>query len=138
MMDYRSHIEAGSLLNTPPVFAIYVCALTLRWLKNLGGIAAAEKLNSQKATLLYETIDALPIFEGTVAKEDRSMMNACFVATNEALEKEFLALCEKEGMIGVKGYRTVGGFRISMYNALPLESVQAITDLMKDFAQRKG
>jgi phosphoserine aminotransferase len=138
MMDYRSHIEAGSLLNTPPVFAIYVCALTLRWLKNLGGIAAAEKLNSQKATLLYETIDALPVFEGTVAKEDRSMMNACFVAENEALEKEFLALCEKEGMIGVKGYRTVGGFRISMYNALPLESVQAITDLMKDFAQRKG
>lgn len=138
MMDYRAHIEADSLLNTPPVFAIYVCMLTLRWLKNFGGIAAAEKLNKQKAGLMYETIDALPLFKGTVAKEDRSTMNACFVAENEALEKEFLALCETEGMIGVKGYRTVGGFRVSMYNALPLESVQAITDLMKHFAQRKG
>jgi phosphoserine aminotransferase len=88
--------------------------------------------------MLYETIDASPVFKGTVANEDRSGMNACFVAENENLEKEFLALCEQEGMIGVKGYRTVGGFRVSMYNALPLESVQAITDLMKYFAQRKG
>ncbi|GAA4740645.1 3-phosphoserine/phosphohydroxythreonine transaminase [Flavisolibacter ginsenosidimutans] len=138
MMDYRAHIEASSLLNTPPVFAIYVCMLTLRWLKNFGGIAAAEKLNNQKAELMYQTVDALPIFKGTVAKEDRSTMNACFVATNEELEKEFLALCEKEGMVGVKGYRTVGGFRVSMYNALPLESVKAMTDLMKHFAQTKG
>jgi len=138
MMDYRTHIEAGSLLNTPPVFAIYVCMLTLRWLKNFGGITAAEKLNLQKAELMYETIDALPIFKGTVVKEDRSTMNACFVAENEVLEKEFLALCENEGMVGVKGYRTVGGFRVSMYNALPLESVKAFTDLMKYFAQRKG
>ncbi len=138
MMDYRNHIEAGSLLNTPPVFAIYVCMLTLRWLKNLGGIAAAEGLNRQKAALMYDTIDALPIFEGTVAKEDRSTMNACFVATDAALEKEFLAICEKEGMIGVKGYRTVGGFRVSMYNALPIESVRAITELMKYFSQKKG
>lgn len=138
MMDYRAHIEASSLLNTPPVFAIYVCMLTLRWLKNFGGIAAAEKLNNEKAALMYETIDALPMFKGTVAKEDRSTMNACFVATNEELEKEFLSLCEKEGMVGVKGYRTVGGFRVSMYNALPLESVKAMTDLMKHFAQTKG
>jgi phosphoserine aminotransferase len=138
MMDYRNHIQNASLLNTPPVFAIYVCMLTLRWLKKNGGIAAAEKWNSQKAALLYETIDASPVFKGTVATEDRSQMNACFVAENEGLEKEFLALCEQEGMIGVKGYRTVGGFRVSMYNALPLESVQAITDLMKYFAQRKG
>jgi phosphoserine aminotransferase len=138
MMDYRNHIEAASLLNTPPVFAIYVCMLTLRWLKNFGGIAAAERLNNQKAALLYQTIDASPVFKGTVVTEDRSLMNACFVAENEALEKEFLSLCEQEGMIGVKGYRTVGGFRVSMYNALPLESVQAITDLMKYFAQRKG
>lgn len=138
MMDYRAHIEASSLLNTPPVFAIYVCMLTLRWLKNLGGIAAAEALNNQKAVLMYETIDALPLFRGTVAAEDRSQMNACFVAENEALEKEFLTLCEREGMVGVKGYRTVGGFRVSMYNALPLESVKAMTDLMKHFAQTKG
>lgn len=138
MMDYRAHIDATSLLNTPPVFAIYVCMLTLRWLKNLGGIAVAEKRNNEKAALMYETIDALPLFKGTVAKEDRSTMNACFVTENEVLEKEFLALCEKEGMVGVKGYRTVGGFRVSMYNALAIESVKAMTDLMKHFAQMKG
>jgi phosphoserine aminotransferase len=138
MMDYRSHIEASSLLNTPPVFAIYVCMLTLRWLKSIGGIQAVEKLNNEKAVLMYQTIDDLPLFRGTVAVEDRSKMNACFVAADSDAEKEFLALCEKEGMIGVKGYRTVGGFRVSMYNALPLESVKVMTDLMKFFAQKKG
>jgi phosphoserine aminotransferase len=138
MMDYRNHIEAGSLLNTPPVFAIYVCMLTLRWLKNIGGIPEVEKRNNAKAKLLYDTIDALPLFKGTVAKEDRSKMNACFVARDEAIEKEFLAICEKERMAGVKGHRSVGGFRISMYNALPIESVQAVTDLMKYFAQKKS
>jgi phosphoserine aminotransferase len=138
MMDYRNHIENGSLLNTPPVFAIYVCMLTLRWLKKTGGVAAIEKINNQKAQLFYDTVDALPMFRGTVAKEDRSKMNACFLAQDETTEKEFLQLCEQEGMIGVKGHRTVGGFRVSMYNALPLESVQAITELMKYFAQRKG
>ena len=138
MMDYRNHIEAGSLLNTPPVFSIYVCMLTLRWLKKLGGVAAIEKVNDEKADLFYNTIDSLPMFRGTVAKEDRSKMNAVFVTHDETIEKEFLSLCEQEGMIGVKGHRTVGGFRVSMYNALPLESVQAITDLMKYFAQRKG
>lgn len=138
MMDYRNHIENGSMLNTPPVFAIYVCMLTLRWLKKMGGVAAIEKLNNEKAALFYNTLDSLPLFRGTVAKEDRSKMNAVFVAHDEAIEKEFLQLCEQEGMIGVKGHRSVGGFRASMYNALPLESVQAITELMKCFAQRKG
>ncbi|HYO21144.1 MAG TPA: 3-phosphoserine/phosphohydroxythreonine transaminase [Flavisolibacter sp.] len=138
MMDYRAHIENGSLLNTPPVFSIYVCMLTLRWLKGIGGVAAIEKRNNEKAKLFYDTLDSLPLFRGTVAKEDRSKMNACFVARDEATEKEFLALCEREGMVGVKGHRTTGGFRISMYNALPLESVKAMTDLMKHFAQTKG
>jgi phosphoserine aminotransferase len=138
MMDYRNHIEAGSLLNTPPVFAIYVCMLTLRWLKKVGGVAAIEKENNRKAQLFYDTLDSLPLFKGTAAKEDRSRMNACFVATQEGLEKEFLALCEREGMIGIKGHRTVGGFRVSMYNALPYESVVVLTDLMKEFAQAKG
>ncbi len=137
MMDYRNHIEAGSLLNTPPVFAIYVCLLTLRWLKKVGGVAAIEKLNNHKAELFYSTLDSLPVFKGTVAKEDRSKMNACFVMEDPSLEKEFLTLCEQEGMIGVKGHRSVGGFRVSMYNALPLESVVAFTDLMKHFAQTK-
>ena len=138
MMDYRNHIEAGSLLNTPPVFSIYVCMLTLRWLKGKGGVAAIEKQNNKKASLFYDTLDSLPLFNGTVAKEDRSKMNACFVTRDEQTEKEFLSLCENEGMIGVKGHRTTGGFRISMYNALPLESVKAITDLMKHFADTKG
>jgi len=138
MMDYRAHIEAGSLLNTPPVFSIYVCMLTLRWLKKNGGVSAIEKVNNEKADLFYNTLDSLPMFKGTVAKEDRSKMNACFVTQNEQVEKEFQTLCEKEGMIGVKGHRTTGGFRISMYNALPLESVQALTDLMKHFAQVNG
>lgn len=136
MMDYRNHIEAGSLLNTPPVFAIYVCMLTLRWLKNIGGVAEAEKRNEAKAKLFYQTLDNSSIFKGTVAKEDRSKMNAVFVVNDAPTEKEFLALCEKEGMIGVKGHRSVGGFRVSMYNALPLESVKALTDLMNYFEQK--
>lgn len=138
MMDYRNHIEAGSLLNTPPVFAIYVCMLTLRWLKKKGGVAAIEKINDKKAGLFYETLDALPQFRGTVNREDRSKMNAVFVMEDPGAEKEFLSLCEKEGMIGVKGHRTTGGFRVSMYNALPYESVVAFTDLMKYFAKTKS
>ena len=134
MMDYRKHIENGSMLNTPPVFAIYVCMLTLRWLKAQGGVAAIEKINDQKADLLYDTIDNIHIFRPTVAKEDRSKMNVVFVIDNPELEKAFLDLCKKESMVGVKGHRSVGGFRVSLYNALPLSSVHALTDVMKHFA----
>jgi len=136
MMDYQKHIENGSMLNTPPVFAIYVCMLTLRWLKQHGGISEIEKLNDAKAKLLYDTLDSLPIFRPTVAKEDRSKMNVVFVMDNPEQEKEFLAECKANGMVGIKGHRSVGGFRASLYNALPLESVKALTDLMKDFANR--
>jgi phosphoserine aminotransferase len=138
MMDYRNHIENGSMLNTPPVFAVYICMLTLRWLKNNGGVPAIEKINEQKAKLFYETLDNNPIYKGTVVKEDRSKMNACFVMQDPELEKEFAAEAEKENLVGIKGHRSVGGFRISMYNALPLESVVVLTDLMNDFARRKG
>lgn len=138
MMDYRLHIEAGSLLNTPPVFAIYVCMLTLRWLKQQGGVAGIEKVNNRKAQLLYETLDRLPMFRPTVEPEDRSKMNVVFVMDDAEAEKEFLQLCKQEGMVGVKGHRSVGGFRVSLYNALPLESVQALCDLMDHFANRKG
>lgn len=138
MMDYRNHIEAGSLLNTPPVIAIYICMLTLQWLKKIGGVAEAERRNNAKAGLLYDTLDSLPMFKGPVAKEDRSKMNAVFVVDDKQIEKEFLELCNRENMIGIKGHRTVGGFRVSMYNALPIESVQALTDLMKYFAEKKG
>lgn len=136
ILDYRNHIKEGSMMNTPPVFAVYVVMLTLRWLKNLGGVAAIEKINNSKAELFYNTLDGLPIFKGVVAKEDRSYMNAVFVMNDPALEKEFLDLCKKEGMVGVKGHRSVGGFRVSMYNALQHESVVAITDLMKEFARK--
>ena len=138
MMDYREHIAAGSLLNTPPVFAVYVCMLTLRWLKAQGGIAAIEKINDRKTALLYDTLDSLPLFRPTVAKEDRSKMNVVFVIDNPELEKEFLAICKDNGMVGIKGHRSAGGFRASLYNALPLESVEVLTELMKDFATKKA
>jgi phosphoserine aminotransferase len=138
MIDYKNHIDNGSMLNTPPVFAIYVCLLTLRWLKKQGGVAGIEKINNKKAELLYNTLDTLPIFKPTVAKEDRSKMNVVFIMEDSNLEKEFLEICKKEGMVGVKGHRNVGGFRISMYNALDLNSVAAITDLMKYFAKIKA
>jgi phosphoserine aminotransferase len=138
ILDYRNHIKEGSMLNTPPVFAVYVAMLTLRWLKEKGGVTAIEKINNEKAALLYNTIDSFPIFKGPIAKEDRSKMNAVFVMDNPELEKEFQDICKKENMVGVKGHRSVGGFRISLYNALPLESVKALTDLMKEFAIKKG
>jgi phosphoserine aminotransferase len=138
ILDYRNHIKEGSMLNTPPVFAVYVAMLTLRWLKNTGGVAAIEKINNEKAELFYSVLDSLPVFKGVVAKEDRSTMNAVFVMKDEKLEKEFLDLCKAENMYGVKGHRSVGGFRVSMYNALSLESIKAITDLMKEFAEKKG
>ena len=138
MMDYRNHIAEASMLNTPPVFAVYVVLLTLRWLKAQGGVAAIEQLNNQKAQLLYQTLEQLPVFHLPVAKEYRSKMNAVFTMADVALEHEFLQLCKENGMYGVKGHRSVGGFRISLYNALPLSSVEAIVALLQDFAQKKG
>jgi phosphoserine aminotransferase len=132
MMDYRQHIEAGSMLNTPPVFAIYVCLLTLRWLKKQGGVAGIEKVNREKADLLYKTLEAKSGFDLPVAKEDRSRMNVVFRIPDPALEKKFLDTCQQQGMVGVKGHRSVGGFRVSLYNALPLESVKALTKLIKE------
>ena len=138
IMDYQKHIAAGSLMNTPPVFAVYVSMLTLRWILQEGGLAEMQKRNEAKANLLYQTIDSLPMFNPTVAKEDRSLMNAVFFLADPTLEPEFLEVCKNESMIGVKGYRTVGGIRVSMYNALPMESVEAICELMKEFSLRKG
>ena len=138
ILDYRNHIKEGSMMNTPPVFAVYVVMLTLRWLKSLGGVAAIERINNKKAELFYNTLDSLRIFKGVVAKEDRSDMNGVFVMEDPALEKEFLDVCKQEGMVGVKGHRSVGGFRVSMYNALQYESVVAMTDLMKEFATKRG
>ncbi|HEY4205550.1 MAG TPA: 3-phosphoserine/phosphohydroxythreonine transaminase [Puia sp.] len=138
MMDYRQHIEAGSILNTPPVFAVYVCMLTLRWLKEQGGVTAIEKINDKKAALLYDTLDSLPLFRPTVAKEDRSKMNVVWVMEDKELEKEFLETCMANGMVGIQGHRTAGGFRASLYNALPMDSVRTLTELMKEFATQKA
>lgn len=138
MMDYREHIAAGSMLNTPPVFPVYVCMLTLRWLKRLGGVPAIEAINDRKAALLYETLDRLPVFRPTVARDDRSKMNVVFVMDDPQLEQEFLSQCKTNGMVGLKGHRSVGGFRVSLYNALPMESVQTLTRLMEHFALKKA
>jgi phosphoserine aminotransferase len=138
ILDYRNHIAEGSMLNTPPVFAVYVVLLTLRWLKKEGGIAILEQRNEAKAQLLYDTLESLPVFKLPVEKQDRSKMNVVFTMLDETLEKEFLTLCKENGMYGVKGHRSVGGFRISLYNALPISSVEALVGLLREFAQKHG
>lgn len=138
IMSYQKHIEAGSLMNTPPVFAVYVSMLTLQWIEQEGGLAEMGRRSQERADLLYNTIDSLPLFQAKVAKEDRSQMNAVFFIEDESLQNLFLDQCKQAGFVGVKGYRTVGGIRVSMYNALPMSSVKAMTDLMQDFAKQHG
>ncbi len=136
MLDYRIHIEGGSMYNTPPVFAIYVSMLNLRWLTSKGGVAEIEKENISKAEALYREIDRNPLFKGTCAVEDRSRMNICFVMEDPELEKSFLKFAEDRDIIGIKGHRSVGGFRASMYNALPITSVHMLIEAMQDFAEK--
>jgi phosphoserine aminotransferase len=133
IMDYRNHINEGSMLNTPPVFAVYVCLLTLRWLKEQGGIPEMEKRSCAKAALLYKEIDENELFIPTAAVEDCSKMNVCFVMKDPSLEASFLEYCTSLGIVGIKGHRTTGGFRASLYNALPIESVQVLTGAMKSY-----
>lgn len=135
MLDYRTHIKENSLFNTPPVLPIYSALLNLRLVKAQGGLKAMEKRNIAKANLLYDAIDSSKVFVGTAKEEDRSRMNICFVMKEEYKEKEadFMTLAQERGMVGVKGHRSVGGFRASCYNALPIESVQALVDTMKEF-----
>ena len=132
MLNYQVHIDKDSMFNTPSVFAVYVSMLTLEWLKKLGGIPFIEEVNNKKATLLYSEIDRNPLFEGIVAKEDRSTMNATFVLTNDRLTETFNTMCTKVGISGINGHRSVGGFRASMYNELPLYSVQVLVDVMQE------
>ncbi|KAA8483324.1 phosphoserine aminotransferase [Arcticibacter tournemirensis] len=138
MLDYKIHADNKSLYNTPPVFSIYTSMLNLKWLKAKGGVAQIEKENIAKAAALYEEIDRNPVFKGTCNVEDRSRMNVCFVTENPEHEKPFLKLAEERGMIGIKGHRSVGGFRASIYNALPITSVHALVDVMREFAQKNG
>lgn len=138
MMDLANHAAKDSMYNTPPVFPVYVIMLTLEWLKGIGGVAEIAKRNAAKAELLYGTIDRLPIFEGTAAKEDRSEMNVTFVLKDKGLEPAFDELVKAAGINGIRGHRSVGGYRASLYNALPLESVKVLTNVMEDFAQKNG
>jgi len=140
MLNYATHLKEPSLYNTPPVFAIYTCLETLRWIKGLGGVKAMEEMNIRKAKLLYDTIDNSKIFTGTVAHDSRSLMNICFVMKEQYKDKEdaFMEVAKKNGMIGIKGHRSVGGFRASTYNALPYESVQALVDCMNEFEKENA
>ena len=136
MLDYQVHIKGGSMYNTPPVFPIYVTLLTLKWLKQNGGIAWIEKINQQKSDCLYNEIDRNSLFVGTTAIEDRSHMNACFLTTKPELEVEFDKMWNDANISGIRGHRDVGGYRASLYNALPLESVQVLVDVMKEFENK--
>lgn len=137
MLDYQVHISKDSMFNTPSVFAVYTSMLTMEWLKNLGGITAIEEINDKKAQLIYSEIDLNPVFEGFANKEDRSNMNATFNLTEEKLKDTFDAMTKEAGINGINGHRSVGGYRASMYNALTLESVGVLVDVMSEM-ERKG
>ncbi|WP_375324391.1 3-phosphoserine/phosphohydroxythreonine transaminase [Flagellimonas sp. GZD32] len=137
MLDYSVHVSKDSMFNTPPVFAVYVSMLTMQWLKDLGGIAAIEEINERKANLIYSEIELNPVFSGFAAKEDRSIMNATFNITDDELKDVFDAMCKEAGISGINGHRSVGGYRASMYNALPLESVGVLVDIMSEL-EKKG
>ena len=140
MVDYRNHIAKSSAFNTPPVYAIFVSLLTLRWLKDQGGVEAMQKMNVAKAALLYKELDNNPCFSGIVTTEDRSLINVTFKMAKgyEQLEETFIRSCEEANCVGVKGHRSVGGFRASMYNAMPIESVEVLVGVMQEFAQQHG
>ena len=136
MLDYQKHIEKESMFNTPPVFSVYVSMLTLEWLKQQGGVSEIEKINNEKALMLYNEIDRNPLFEGYAKLEDRSIMNATFNLLDKKLEDKFDSLCIENGINGLKGHRSVGGYRASMYNALPLSSVSHLVKLMQKFENK--
>jgi len=135
MVDYRTHIEESSMFNTPPVFSIFVMYETLKWIKNLGGLKEMNRINTEKANMLYAEIDRNSMFVGTAEKDSRSIMNICFVMTEQYKDKEadFMAFAKERGMVGIKGHRSVGGFRASLYNACPVESVKALIECMQEF-----
>lgn len=137
MLDYKIHIEGESMYNTPPVFPIYVSLQTMKWVQKMGGVKAMEKRNSEKAALLYDEIDRNSLFKGTCAVEDRSKMNVTFVLKDDAMTEEFMQICKQNNLSGLKGHRSVGGLRASLYNALPIESVQVLVDTMKAFEKSK-
>ena len=138
MLDYRTHIKKGSMFNTPPCLPVFAALQTLKYYKELGGVKVLEKMNIEKAALLYDEIDRNKLFRGTVVPEDRSIMNVCFVMSDEykELEEEFAKFAAEQGMVGIKGHRSVGGFRASLYNALPKSSVKALIATMQEFERK--
>lgn len=140
MLNYKTHTENDSMFNTPPVFPVFVMTETLKWVKNSGGLEAMYKMNKEKAALLYNEIDRNKMFKGTAAKEDRSLMNVCFIMTEEYREKEadFMTFAKEKGMVGIKGHRSVGGFRASIYNSCPTESVKALVECMQEFEKQNA
>ena len=138
MIEYQTHVEKGSMFNTPPCFAVYVCLLTMRWVKENGGVEAMAKRNDAKAELLYGEIDRNPLFRGIVATEDRSKMNACFNLTNEKLKDTFDKMAKEAGLSGLPGHRSVGGYRASIYNAMDISSVERLVEVMQALEQQHG
>lgn len=140
MLDYKLHIDNDSMYNTPPCLPIFSCLQTMKWIKNLGGVAEMEKINIKKATILYDEIDRNKLFKGTAVKEDRSRMNVCYIMEDKYkdLEEEFLEFAKKKGMVGIKGHRSVGGFRASIYNAMPVSGVEALVAAMQEFEKLKA
>jgi phosphoserine transaminase len=138
MLDYRTHVKKGSMFNTPPCLPIYSALQTLKYYKQMGGIKVMEKMDLEKAAILYDAIDSSKMFVGTAAPEDRSIMNVCFVMKDEykELESEFIEFATSQGMVGIKGHRSVGGFRASIYNAMPKSSVEALVATMKEFERK--
>ena len=133
MLDYKTHADAGSMYNTPPTYSIYICKLVLEWIKNMGGVEAIEKINKEKAAVLYDYLDSSEFFRGTVVKEDRSLMNVPFLAPSDELNKKFIAEAKEAGFVNLAGHRTVGGMRASIYNAMPVEGVVKLVEFMKEF-----
>jgi phosphoserine aminotransferase len=131
MLNYQTHIDSESMFNTPPVFPIYVSMLTLKWIKEQGGVSVIEKRNIKKSELLYSEIDRNSLFTGTASFEDRSLMNICFLLNDESKKDMFDKMCEDAGINGIKGHRSVGGYRASVYNAMPIESIKVLVDLMR-------
>lgn len=138
MLRYDIHAENGSMYNTPPTYGIYLCGKVFKWLKQKGGIEAIHKINIKKANILYDYLDSSKMFYGTVEKKSRSLMNVCFKSTSEALDELFIKEAKAMGFDNLKGHRTTGGMRASIYNAMPIEGVQALVDFMKDFEKRNG
>ena len=138
MMDYKTHIDKGSMFNTPPAFSIYVVGKVLKWVEDNGGLEAREKYNIEKADYIYNVLDNSDFYKGTVVKEDRSLMNIPFRLPTEELEKKFIAEALENGMSGLKGHRSVGGCRASVYNSLPMKSAQTLAEFMVQFEKKNG